>query len=559
MAKKNSGSSNKSNKKNYNSRNTYKNVTNRNVNSKNKKYNSRPSAKNISRTQKGNVTYIHRPVNKKPVPKKKVRRNGHRAFMGIMFTVLIIYLFGYLVAFLSKPQISVESVGYGTIDVPKTLNGIIVRDERVFTSPIDGQPVFSYSENERVKKGSTVCVIKKDDTADAIEERIEEIDKDILEKQKQRSDISVFKEDIDRIEKNISETMDSYMYKFSDGTMTDIYSLKNRVDSQITMRNNIWLAENNASVSELSEEKKSYESQLAGSKASVASDVSGIVSYTIDGMESTLPYDNPASITEEQTKMKVDPTVISKNKNVKAEDPLFKIVQSNVWYMTSYVPAEIGSTWAVGDRKVVKTTIDDEDIEINVTINSIEQIEKKSKVVFRSNESLEKIINTRTLTFKIEDNVYEGLKVPNNAIVEKTLLKIPEECIRESNGEEGVLKVSGEETTFIPLIISRRVEADPETGTGAFAYVLQDFETIRLGDTIVMGTGETSSNYTISEVETKKGVYVVNSSVANFKVVDVLISNSEYSIVEAGSAYGLKAYDNIVSDAKNIQESDSVY
>ena len=89
--------------------------------------------------------------------------------------------------------------------------------------------------------------------------------------------------------------------------------------------------------------------------------------------------------------------------------------------------------------------------------------------------------------------------------------------------------------------------------------MLQDFETLRIGDTILKGTGENAEKYTISEVETDKGVYVVNSSVADFKIIEVIASNSEYSIVKAGSTYGLKVYDNIVSDAKNIQESDSIY
>ena len=257
--------------------------------------------------------------------------------------------------------------------------------------------------------------------------------------------------------------------------------------------------------------------------------------------------------------MNVDITQISKTQSVKTGSPLFKVVKSNLWYLTAYVPSEAATEWKAGSRKVMITTVGEEEVKINVVIDSVEQLDNKAKVVFKSSESLEKIINVRTLDFKIEDEIYEGLKVPNNAIVEKTLLKIPAECIWESNGEKGVLKVSGEETKFVSLIIAKEEEANPETGEGAFAYILQDFQTLKLGDVLIKGTGESSENYTISEVETASGVYVVNSSVADFRVVNIIASNSEYSNVEAGSLYGLKVYDNIVSDAKNIQESDSVY
>ena len=558
MAKKYSGSSDKYNRKNNINKNTYSNVSkNRNVKTKRNYNKSYYGSSNIRQKNINTGIYSKRPVKK--VYKKKTRKKGHRAFMGIMFTILFIYILGYFIVFLTKPHISVETVSYGTIDVPQVFSGIIIRDEKVFESPIDGQPVYAYSENEKIKINSSVCVIKKDDTTDIIEQKIEEIDKDILENQMQRSDLSIFKEDINRIENTIKETMDLYSYKFSDGSMAEVYSLRNRVDNQINMRNNIWLTENNTSVSELNDQKASYESQLAESMANVKSDVSGILSYSVDGMETTLSYDEPANVTEEQTKMNIDITQISKTQSVKTGSPLFKVVKSNLWYLTAYVPSEAATEWKAGSRKVMITTVGEEEVKINVVIDSVEQLDNEAKVVFKSSESLEKIINVRTLDFKIEDEIYEGLKVPNNAIVEKTLLKIPAECIRESNGERGVLKVSGEETKFVSLIIAKEEEANPETGEGAFAYILQDFQTLKLGDVLIKDTGENSENYTISEVETASGVYVVNSSVADFRVVNIIASNSEYSIVEAGSLYGLKVYDNIVSDAKNIQESDSVY
>lgn len=559
MSKKySSGSGNYNNRKyNANNRNTYSNVTPYSSIKKNgtyskSTYNRPKTTKSVNKTS----SYPQKNVNRK---KPKPRRNGHRAFIGIMFTVLFIYLLGYLITFINKPHISVESVGYGTIDVPKTLNGIVIRDEKVFKSPISGQPVFAYSDNERVKKDASVCVIKKDDTADALEEKIQEIDKDILEKQMQREDLSVFKGDIDRIETDISNTIDTYIYKLSDGGMSEVYSMKNRVNSQITMRNNIWLTENNKSVSQLNEERKGYQSQLADSIADIRSDVSGVVSFVIDGMEESLPYDDPKNVTEEQTKAKVTVNHISKSQNVDAETPIFKIVESNIWYVTAYIPKDVASNWEVGDRKVMLTTTSDENVKINVRVDSMEQLDKNTKVVFKSNESIEKVIDVRNIEFIIEDEVFEGIKVPNKAIVEKTLLKIPAECVRESNGDRGVLKSDGDETKFVSLIISKEEEANLEENTGAFVYVLQDFETLRIGDTILKGTGENAEKYTISEVETDKGVYVVNSSVADFKIIEVIASNSEYSIVKAGSTYGLKVYDNIVSDAKNIQESDSIY
>ena len=63
----------------------------------------------------------------------------------------------------------------------------------------------------------------------------------------------------------------------------------------------------------------------------------------------------------------------------------------------------------------------------------------------------------------------------------------------------------------------------------------------------------------LSELLPHAGVYVANSSIAKFVVIDVVEQNQEYAIVQAGSTTGLQPYDTIVSDAKNIKEGDSVF
>lgn len=90
-------------------------------------------------------------------------------------------------------------------------------------------------------------------------------------------------------------------------------------------------------------------------------------------------------------------------------------------------------------------------------------------------------------------------------------------------------------------------------------YVLQDYKTLKLGDVLVMGSGENAKDFTISEVENYKCVYVANSSMASYAVVNVIGQNSEYSIVKpSSSSYGLKVYDKIVSDAKSVTDDEAL-
>ncbi|MBQ5708854.1 MAG: hypothetical protein IIV62_02710, partial [Anaerotignum sp.] len=136
-------------------------------------------------------------------------------------------------------------------------------------------------------------------------------------------------------------------------------------------------------------------------------------------------------------------------------------------------------------------------------------------------------------------------------IVEKSLLKIPRTCLTESMGNDGVLKMNGEKTQFVDLSIV--------TGDDDAVYIEQVGASVKLGDVILQGTGENASQYTLSELEPHAGVYVANSSVADFTVIHILEQNQEYAIVETGNIIGLQPFDTIVSDAKNIEEGQSIY
>lgn len=497
---------------------------------------------------------------RRPAPKKQRQRAGsHRGLMLITFTLLFVYLAGYLLAFLNKPSIGVEKVAYGTIDVPAVYKGLIVRDEVVVQSDRTGQPVYNYPENERVKRNALICSIKNVETTKIIEDEIEKIDRDILKTQRNRSDLSIFKEDISLIESRIDNAVASYTYKFIGNKISDVYGLRTQVENQLNKRNEIWLLENTDSLSALTEEKSQYEAQLADNISSIRTEYSGILSLYVDGFEDKLTPDTLDSITEEQLKMEIVPELISKSKAIEAGQPAFKIVRSNIWYIAAYVPNEAAKDWVVGDVKVINTSTGDEDVEVQMTIERLDVGSSKTYCVFRTDKSAVDFLGLRTVDFTVSGDIYKGIKIPNAAIVEKTLLKIPATCVQESLGEKGVMKrVTGQGDIFVNIVISARDEGT-DTGEGYY-YVLQDFDNLRLGDVILQGTGENAVPYTISEVSTQQGVYVVNSSVAKFTVIDIVGQNNNYAIVKTDeSGYTLKVYDSIVSDAKNVNASDVIY
>ena len=70
---------------------------------------------------------------------------------------------------------------------------------------------------------------------------------------------------------------------------------------------------------------------------------------------------------------------------------------------------------------------------------------------------------------------------------------------------------------------------------------------------------DSSETFAASRKDTLIGVYNINKGYADFRLVDILYSNEEYSIVTPGNMYGLSEYDYIVLDASSITPDQFIY
>ena len=55
------------------------------------------------------------------------------------------------------------------------------------------------------------------------------------------------------------------------------------------------------------------------------------------------------------------------------------------------------------------------------------------------------------------------------------------------------------------------------------------------------------------------GVYNINKGYADFKRIEILYQNEEYSIVKSNTMYGLTVYDYIVLDASTVSDDEILY
>lgn len=114
--------------------------------------------------------------------------------------------------------------------------------------------------------------------------------------------------------------------------------------------------------------------------------------------------------------------------------------------------------------------------------------------------------------------------------------------MRETYTEDGTATVEFIETNIYN-------ETDEE-------YYVDDM-TLRIGDYIVKP--ESTEKYPVSKRGSLIGVYHMNKGYADFKQINILYQNEEYSIVKSNTQYGLSVYDYIVLDATTVNEDELIY
>ena len=70
---------------------------------------------------------------------------------------------------------------------------------------------------------------------------------------------------------------------------------------------------------------------------------------------------------------------------------------------------------------------------------------------------------------------------------------------------------------------------------------------------------DTQNVYTVSLRGSLIGVFNMNKGYADFRQIEILYQNDEYSIVKSNTKYGLNVYDLIVLDSQSVSEDQFVY
>lgn len=443
----------------------------------------------------------------------------------LIFAAIFVYVVVCVFMYFRTDHIVGYSVVEGSLSSNSIFRGIALRTEDVVTGNDAGYVNYFAREGERVASGDLVYTIDETgrladymQTSESGENSLS--DSDLTEL---KTEITAFTNRFDRTE------------------FSDVYNFKYSVEGTVLKLSNYNILENVNALNDVS--GNSFINLRYAPE-------SGIVTYYIDGYEELKLEDMTAELFDQKN---YDKNHMVNNTLVASGDAIYKLSTSEDWSIViqvddeelveelmekEYVEVKFLKNQYTSWGKVDSYTNDDEDTFVSLTFTN-------SMVTFCTDRFID-------IELLLEDE--KGLKIPNSAIVQKEFFIVPKEYLTKggNSGSDGVLLETIDENgnltaEFVATTIYDATDTE---------YYLDD-SVLQPGDYIVKP--ESTEKFTVSKTGSLTGVYNINKGYADFKEVNVLYENEEYSIVKSNTVYGLNVYDYIVLDASTVNDNQFIY
>lgn len=291
-------------------------------------------------------------------------------FRNYVIIFIIVCSFLYVVQKYNN-MIDTSILEYDELEEIINTDGIIIKDEAILSSKSIGDVKYYYNEGQKVNKGAYLADISAVSSAEQINAEIALINKAL-----------------------------------------------NSTDSVITIGNGENGKYSKYTNDELKVLKESFEKALTNNKVPVFSPKSGFVTYVFDGLEDTFKYEGVLDIMPSRLH-NLEEVIVNTNNagSVNVDDKLLKVINNFEFYMVCLVNNSDISTYKEGSYIRVRFNDDD-----NIVFGYIEKINSSSEesvLIVSFDDFFYKVYNKRIVKTELIKNIYQGIKVDKEAVIEK--------------------------------------------------------------------------------------------------------------------------------------------
>ena len=344
--------------------------------------------------------------------KKKQRNtklNRIKIYIASIIFIIVMICFVYSIFRLVIQPTKSFVVENGKIYKEESATGYVIRDESVIRGQNYKNGIVQIkNEGEKVSNGDPVFRYYSNNETHLVK-KIEDLDNEIQDIMSEQS--NVFSSDIKLIEKQISEIIEKISTTNSKNLIEEY---KKSINNLITKKAKIAgdLSPAGSYLKKLIEKRSSYENQLNSGAEYITAERSGIVSYRIDGLEETLNPNSFNALSEEY----FDKLNLKTGQIISSSNESGKIVNNFECYIATILRSDKAKEAKVNDEVTIRLA---SMMEVKAKIEYIAtEPDNSALVIFKIDKGVEELINYRKISFNIIWWSYEGLKVPNNALLQ---------------------------------------------------------------------------------------------------------------------------------------------
>ncbi|MBR1758582.1 MAG: hypothetical protein IJ744_07645 [Lachnospiraceae bacterium] len=447
----------------------------------------------------------------------------------IVFSLIFIYMLVNIIIYMGRDKIAIYEVSKLSIADDNTVRGLALREETVYSAGRAGYINFLYQEGSQVYKNSPVYTVDESGSVYNILSASE-------------GNVVLSDTDIDKVRASIKTFQNSYS--------SDHY--EKLTNLQYDLSSDIMDITNAAMMDRLEEILGDSANTTVFSQ--VRSTSSGIISYTIDGMED-LKLENlkKSDFDSSDYASKVQNTRTAEL--VGLGDSVYKLSKSENWQIV--IPLTKDQQERLTDVKTISITFMKDHVDAKASVE-LTEIEGSPYAILSLSRFMVRYVNDRYLDIELHLNQVTGLKIPVTALTTKDFYVVPNDyyVTDEGTGATGVYvqTYSEEQKAVVKEFVDMDIYMKDEENFYIAAAAIE-------GGTVLLPTddAETTDSFVLAEKAALTGVFNVNKGYYIFRQVEVLYQNEEYCIVAENTPYGLSAYDHIVADATGAVEDAVIY
>lgn len=342
--------------------------------------------------------------------KRKFKKIRKKIIMYIVLVLILLYMI-YAVYLLIKQPTNKVTVEHGTLYLEETDIGYIIRTEQVVKGENykNGMEQIK-NEGDKTAKGESIYRYYSKNEDELIK-KITEMDNSIQETLKGQ-DSNLFSSDVKMLDNQLDEMIADL------NQITDISKIAeyNKQIKNILIKKAKLTGENSSAgtyLKQLYNQRAKLEEELNSGAEYIYAPSSGIVSYKVDGLEEVLTPNNFSAINKEF----LEGLKLKTGQLIATSDESGKVIDNSKCYIATISNSEQAKNAKLDDKVQIRLS-NRKVVDAKITYLSKEN-DEDTIIVLEIDKQIAELANYRKISFDLIWWSSVGLKVPNDAIIEK--------------------------------------------------------------------------------------------------------------------------------------------